>query len=386
VSLPRSPRICYAGTYERAYSRNQLIIRALRDAGARVEEAHVAVFERKREKSALGGLALAGLAARLACAYARLVPEVALRLLRCDALAVGYIGQLDMLALAPVARLMRRRVLFNPLVTLTDTLVEDRQRAQQGSLIARLIALVDRAALRLADVVVVDTAPNARYVTERFGVPRERVVVVAVGAEDAFVPAACCAGASPFSPVDVLFVGKFIPLHGVDTIIRAAALLRDRGVAARIELVGRGQTYRAARELAATLRLDADTLVWTDWIPFGQLAARLQRADVALGIFDAGEKAARVAPNKLYQALACGVASITRASPAVQSWLRDGESIVLVPPADPAALADAIARLTDVELRARIAGGGRVAYLAHASRTALADQIRPAVHALAASQ
>jgi glycosyltransferase involved in cell wall biosynthesis len=150
--------------------------------------------------------------------------------------------------------------------------------------------------------------------------------------------------------------------------------------------VGRGQTYRAARELAATLRLDADTLVWTDWIPFGQLTARLQRADVALGIFDAGKKAARVAPNKLYQALACGVASITRASPAVESWLCDGESVLLVPPANPAALADTITRLTDVELRARVAAGGHAAYLAHASRAALADQIRSAIGALAASR
>jgi glycosyltransferase involved in cell wall biosynthesis len=383
MSRARPPRVCYAGTYERDYSRNRLIIRALRDAGARVEEAHVAVFERQRDKSRLRGPALLGLAIRLAWAYARLVPSVALRLLRCDVLAVGYIGQLDMLVLAPVARLLGRRVIFNPLVTLTDTLVEDRQLVRARALPARALALLDRAALRVADVVLVDTEANRQYLMERFGVDAGRIVVVPVGAEDEFMPGAESV-ASGAASLDVLFVGKFIPLHGVETILRAAALLRDRGVAVRIELVGKGQTYARARALAESLALTDDVLVWTDWIPFERLPARLRRADVALGIFDAGEKAARVVPNKLYQSLACGVASITGWSPPVAALLQDGVSALLVPPAAPCALADAIEQLSDAALRGRVGAAGRAAFEAHASRSALAEQLRPALAMLVA--
>ena len=54
---------------------------------------------------------------------------------------------LDMLVLAPLARLLRRPVIFNPLITLTDTLVEDRRLVAPASVPARLIALLDRAAL-----------------------------------------------------------------------------------------------------------------------------------------------------------------------------------------------------------------------------------------------
>jgi glycosyltransferase involved in cell wall biosynthesis len=303
-------------------------------------------------------------------------------LLRCEVLAVGYIGQLDMLVLAPVARLLGRRVMFNPLVTLTDTLVEDRQLVRAGSLAARALALLDRVALRLADVVLVDTEANRHYLMECFGVDAARIVVVPVGAEDAFVPDADSV-APDDAPLDVLFVGKFTPLHGVEVIVRAAALLRDRGVAARVELVGTGQTYARARALASSLELAADTLVWTDWIPFARLPQRVRRADVALGIFDAGEKAARVVPNKLYQSLACGVASVTRCSAPVDAFLQDGVSALLVPPDDPCALADAIEQLTDAALRARIGGAGRAAYEAHASRAALAEQLRPALAMLA---
>ncbi|HAX25561.1 MAG TPA: glycosyl transferase family 1, partial [Chloroflexi bacterium] len=176
-----TPRVCYAGTYERDYPRNRIVIDALRDAGAQVEEAHAPVFERRRDKSSVGLATLGGLAVRLALAYLRLIPEVALRLLRCDALMLGYVGQLDALVLAPLARMLGRPVIFNPLVTLTDTVVEDRGQFAPDSVPARAIALLDRLALGIADLVLADTTENARYMSERFGVLPEKIVVVPVG-------------------------------------------------------------------------------------------------------------------------------------------------------------------------------------------------------------
>ena len=377
-----TPRICYAGTYERGYPRNRIVVDALRRAGARVEEAHVPVFERRRDKSGVGALALAGLAARLALAYLRLVPDIALRLLRCDALMIGYVGQLDAIVLGPVARLLGRPVIFNPLVTLTDTVVEDRGRFAPGSPPARAIALLDRLALRGADLVLADTAENGRYMTERFGVPPERIAVVPVGADEGvFFPA----DAEPKSgaTLDVLFVGKFIPLHGVETVVRAAALLERRGIAARFELVGAGQTYPAARALAS--ELGVRSITWTDWIPFNVLGARLRAADVVLGVFGSGAKAARVVPNKVYQSTASGVATITRGCPAIEAYLRDGESALLVPPDDAGAWGGAIERLAAPAPRQRIAAGGRAAYEERGSRGAVARALAPVV-ALAGSE
>ncbi|HUG15920.1 MAG TPA: glycosyltransferase [Thermomicrobiales bacterium] len=369
--MTRQPRICYAGTYERGYPRNRLAIDALRQAGMRVEEAHVPVFERWRDKSRVAPLALPGLALRLALAWLRLVPEVALRLLRCDALLIGYIGQADMLALAPVAKAMGRPVIFNPLVTLTDTLVEDRAVLSTRSLAARAIARIDRASLRLADQVLVDTRQNAAYVIDAFGVASSRVYVLPVGADERVFYAGAAERDS--STLDVLFYGKFIPLHGADTIVEAAALLEGRGVEARFELVGTGQTHARARELAASLGVAS--LTWTDWLPEAELGERLRRADVALGVFGAGAKAGRVIPNKVYQSLACRVATITRDSDAARDLLLDGDSALLVPPGDPAALADAIERLADPELRARVAQRGHAVYRERASADALACRI-----------
>jgi glycosyltransferase involved in cell wall biosynthesis len=393
----RAPRFCYAGTYEQGYPRNWLTAEALRDAGVRVEEAHVPVWERLRDKSGAGPRQLARVALGLALAYGRLVPEVAVRLLRCDGLAVGYIGQLDMLALGPVAKLMRKPVIFDPLVTLTDTIVEDRRLVSPRSPLAWVIRQVDRAALRLAAVVLSDTAENARYMHDTFKIPLDRIVILPVGADEVIFyenKGAVWNDATTERPLDVLFYGKFIPLHGIETIIRAARIVEERDIQVRFELVGTGQTYQETRDLARALGVG--NITWTDWIPYLGLGNRLREADVALGVFSSGAKAGRVVPNKVYQSLASRVATVTRENDALcvfdkplpnpsptkggalgraiptvppfsgeglgRGLSDDGAYALLIAPDDPAALADAIERLCDGETRQRIAKAGFAAY------------------------
>ncbi len=381
TSASRPPTILYAGTWERGYPRNELIISALQTAGARVETLQIAVWgDAGANKTAVGASGMARLSLRLLGAYARLVPEVSLRLLRADALAIGYIGPLDMLLLAPLAKLLRRPVYFNPLITLTDTLVEDRQLVSPRSPLAWLLAGIDRATLHLADVVLVDTAANGAWLQRRFGLAAARTLIVRVGYDEAVFGPRILRDAeevSPERPLDVLFYGKFIPLHGIETILRAAALCQARGLPLRFELVGTGQTYAAARALADELALR--DLTWTDWLEPEALGRRLRRADVALGVFSAGEKAGRVVPNKVWQALACGTPVVTQDGPAAREVLRHGDDALLVPPDDPQALADALAALLEPRLRTRLAVGARAVSSREASASALARQVRPLV-------
>lgn len=105
-----------------------------------------------------------------------------------------------------------------------------------------------------------------------------------------------------------------------------------------------------------------------------------------MGIFDDGAKAARVIPNKVHQALASGTAVVTRRSPAVERLLRDGKTALLVPPADPEALATAIEQLGDAALRRKIARAGYESWLEWGSQEALADQLISALQRLDASR
>ena len=109
----------------------------------------------------------------------------------------------------------------------------------------------------------------------------------------------------------------------------------------------------------------------------------LQRAGCALGVFGTSEKAGRVIPNKVFQALACGVPVITADTPAARELLVEDESAQLVPPGDAPALAAAIRRFAEDPAHARrIAEGGLRAYRAQASERALGERWRALIEGM----
>jgi glycosyltransferase involved in cell wall biosynthesis len=316
-----------------------------------VVERHEAVWEGRESNWSVGLSALP----RLALAEARLLRRPQGRF---DAVVVGYPGHLDL----PAARRAARGapVVFSPLVSLWDTLVADRARFRPTSLAARGLRRLDRLALRAADLVVADTEAHAHFLAELAGIPRDRVAVAFVGAEERlFQP--------PWAPSEPpLFVGKLIPLHGLETILEAAR----RAPEVRLRIAGSGQ-------LDGLLAARPENVDWVRWIPYEHLPAALRSAACALGVFGTSAKASRVIPNKAFQALACGVPLVTADTPAVRELLVDGESALLVPPGDADALAEALRRLTtEAELARRIADGGLAAYRDGASEDVLGARWR----------
>ena len=64
----------------------------------------------------------------------------------------------------------------------------------------------------------------------------------------------------------VFFYGRFSPLHGIEHIIRAAALLEARRNPVRFVLVGAGQTYQTMRDLAE--RFGVSTVEFVGAVPY----------------------------------------------------------------------------------------------------------------------
>ena len=287
---------------------------------------------------------------------------------RFDAVIVGYPGHFDVPAAKRIAR--GRPVIFNPLVSLHDTLVEDRRRFAASSPAAGVLRQVDRLALRRADLVVADTAQNARHLAELGELGPERLAVCFVGAEERlFRP-----GWQPAQDFHALFVGKLIPLHGVETILAAARLVPELP----FRVVGSGQLDELMREPPPNVE-------WVEWVEYEQLPEELQRAGCALGVFGTSAKAGRVIPNKAFQALACGTPLVTADTPAARELLVDGASALLVPAGDPEALAAAVRRLADDgALARRIGDEGLAAYREHASEAVLGERWRGLVEQLVA--
>ena len=345
-------RVLYFGTYERRYPRNAQVISCLRRAGVEVVERHEPIWEHEH-KWDTGPAAVA----RAVRAQARLLRRPRARF---DAVIVGYPGHLDL----PAARFAARGapVIFNPLVSLADTLVDDRARFRSGSQAARALGALDRFAFRRADVVVADTDAHATLFRE---LGARRVETALVGAEErVFTP-----GWTAPERFGALFVGKLIPLHGLETILEAARLAPEL----TFRIVGNGQ-------LDALLDARPPNVDWVRWVDYEELPRELHAAGCALGIFGTSAKAARVIPNKAYQALACGTPLVTADTPAARELLVDGDDALLVPPGDPAALAAAVRRLaTDPTLQQTVAKSGHATYRARASEDVLGKRWRAIV-------
>jgi glycosyltransferase involved in cell wall biosynthesis len=243
-----------------------------------------------------------------------------------------------------------------------DTLVCDRRLIRNGTLRARMLYWLEKKAVRAAQLVILDTVAHARRVESLFDLRPETCFAVPVGVDaDRFQP---CPVEERHTPLRVLFYGQFIPLHGIDTIIQAARLMRDEAV--EWTLVGKGQEAPRIRHMLREFQLPK--VKWIEWVSFEELREWISRADLCLGIFGDSEKAASVIPNKVYQIVSTGRPLITRDSAAVRELLSHSPPCVyLIPANDPGSLADAVRQYER-------AGGVRVGQGCHAE---LASQIQP---------
>jgi glycosyltransferase involved in cell wall biosynthesis/GNAT superfamily N-acetyltransferase len=142
-------------------------------------------------------------------------------------------------------------------------------------------------------------------------------------------------------------VANFRQQKDYPTLLRAARLLADRGVAVRFVAVGQGPQEDQVRQLAAQLEL-GDRVILTG---FRSDAVRVM---AACDIFTLASQWEGL-PVALMEALALGLPIVATAVGGVAEEMHDGEDALLVPPRDPAALADAIERVvTDSDLRTRL--------------------------------
>lgn len=156
----------------------------------------------------------------------------------------------------------------------------------------------------------------------------------------------------------ILFYGSFIPLHGIDVILKAFSLLEQKGIPFHAKIIGNGQTYAKMKALFESLRLQ-NVEMKGEFIPEEALAQEIRRSDIVLGIFGNSVKAHSVVPNKAYQALACQKALSTMNSATLNEFF--GENDMLTCNNTPEALAEAIRTLisNDVLLKAYQTNGYR---------------------------
>lgn len=346
-------RILFACGREPSYTRNEVILRALR--------ARDMVTEVTDDRSG-------SLTARSLRVLFRLIPH----LMRddYDLVFIGFYGYL----LMPWARrLTRRPVVFDAFVSNYDTLCFDRQRFRPHSIAGRLAFWLDRVCCSMADRVLLDTASHKAYFADTFHLPADHLRYLYVGCnEDIFFPQPKPRSGGEFR---VLYYSSYLPLHGVEHIVTAARLLDGRQ-GLRFRLIGRGMNYPKVRRLAE--QFGVSNVEFLPAVPYAQLPAEIAAADVCLGgPFGDTPKARRVIPGKTFQFLAMARPVIATDTPGNRELLTHEQSAYLVPLADVEALAAAVALLQDNSpLREGLATSGYKCYRQQCSEAVIGQSLR----------
>ena len=261
-----------------------------------------------------------------------------------------------------LSRLTSRPVVFDPLASRYETKILDWRRKPERSPSARWNRLIDRWAFRSSDFLIADTQAHKEYYCREFGLAESKIAVLPVGFDDRVFPKALARVRTEDpalrEPFTVLFFGSFLPLHGVEAVVEAARQLSESGGSVSFRFIGSGQTLGFVKARAAELGLE--NVDFEGWLSQTELAETIARtADVCLGIFGRTEKASRVVPHKIFQAMALGKPVITALTPAIQEFFTDRENILLCPRENPHSLAESILELKgDPVLRQKIAQKG----------------------------
>ena len=248
--------------------------------------------------------------------------------------------QFDAVVVGAICRIVRVPMVIDYFVSLHETVVDDRNIVSSTSLTAKVLRSVDALSVKLATLILADTPQDVEAFAKETSTAPSKWRTVWVGADtDIYKPT--LTASSPEKVV--LFYGTYIPLQGIDFIVRASLLLPKEY---RVRLIGEGQERprieKIIRELNAPIEL-LDSVSETD------LPAEIAQASVCLGIFGTGAKSSRVIPNKVFQCMAMGKAVITADTPAIRNHL--GSAVATVPAGDPQALANAIVALLEDDAR-----------------------------------
>jgi len=153
---------------------------------------------------------------------------------------------------------------------------------------------------------------------------------------------------------------------GMDTVIAALPAILARAPDVRYAVAGAGPDRERLEKLTHKLGL-ADRVRFLGGVTDQDLPALYNLASVYVG---ASRRSERLGVEgfgiSLVEASACGLPVVAGNSGGIPDAVQDGETGFLVPPEDPAALADAICRLLgDATLATRLGGNGRRAVETH---------------------
>jgi glycosyltransferase involved in cell wall biosynthesis len=263
-----------------------------------------------------------------------------------------------------------KHLIYDHMMSPYDSLVNEKMKMRGKSLLGRAVYFYERSVLLASNLVLTDTKIHRQYFHELFNIPRKKITAIPVGAdEDVFRLDVSTEQAADSGFLEVLYYGSFLPLHGMDIILRAASLLRDKPV--HFTLIG-GNRLDLSEFHNMVKQLELNNVTHIIWVEYDELPHYIARADLGLGgpFGDTGQ-AGRVITGKTFQFLAMAKLVIVGLYNGDDDGLEDKINCLQVPRGDEKALANAITWA--LEHHKRLEQIGQSGYELYRSRYSIAQ-------------
>lgn len=254
-----------------------------------------------------------------------------------DMVFVGFYGHFLVILLR---HFINRPILFDAFVSTYDTLCFDRMLFSRNSVLGRFSYWVDKISCEWANSILLDTPQHIEYFRNTFRLKHKKMYPIPVGCDESIFFPREGKDMTKGESFKVLSYSTYLPLHGMDVIIQAAHKLEgDKSIC--FNLIGNGQEYNRVKRYAEIHKLR--NVNFYPPVSINEIPDFIDKSSIVLGgHFGSSEKAQRVIPGKIYQALAMQKAIIASDTPANRGLLTHEVNAILIPPNDPDALAAAI--------------------------------------------
>ena len=221
--------------------------------------------------------------------------------------------------------------------------------------IVRLIARIEQAAIRFADIAITCT-DQMRLAYESRGAPRGKVQVIVNSADESeFDPGRYRPAKGPKGEFTLICHGTVERVYGIDTIVRAVALLREEIPGLRLEIYGEGTAVPEIRSLISELQIGDRVDLLGRFVPIDELVEAIANADAGVVAMRRDLHRDLTHCNKMFDYIAMRKPAIVSRTRSVEAYF-DDSSFAMFESGDERDLARAIRDLhSNPDLRGRLA-------------------------------
>lgn len=239
-----------------------------------------------------------------------------------DVIMIGFMAQM----VIPIFmwKFRGKCVITDFFISIYDTLVFDRKKIKDKSLVAKVCKWIDKLTIKKSTFILADTKTHGQYFVQELGAKADNIYVCYLKADShIYYPRMVEKPEEYQDKYIVLYFGSILPVQGVDIVMET---IRNMEAISDIHFIIIGPIGEKVE------KANTDNVTYINWLPQEKLAEYIAFSDLCLaGHFSSTvNKAKRTIPGKAYIYQAMGKKMILGDSPANKELFRENQEILFV--------------------------------------------------------